>query len=557
MKWNYTRVLAALAASVILVTLLGAYALACSYVYLLPSLPSIESMRNVELQVPLRVYTRSGALIAQIGEQRRIPVTYEQIPELVKHAFLAAEDERFFEHHGIDYFGVARAVLIDAVSGHKTQGASTITMQAARNMFLNLDKTYRRKLQETFVTYRMEHEFTKPEIFVLYLNVIFFGQRAYGVAAAAEAFFGKSLDKLDVAQAATIAGVPKAPSSYNPIVNPQLATQRRAYVLRRMRELNFIDAATAESANKEPMQARAHAPLYDVEAPYVAEMARLELRQRFGPSAETAGYKVYTTIDGALQGAANRAVRVGLIEYDRRHGWRGPAGHVELPAHGEPDYEDLLDEYTAIGNLAPAVVTQLADREAHAYVKGLGAVQIDWDGLSWARRPGRNESLGPAPKDAAQVLARGDVVYVIADASGHAQLGQIPEAQSALVALEPDDGSIVALVGGFDYFTNKYNRVTQARRLPGSGFKPFLYSAALENGLTPASVLLDAPIVMEGNGAEDSWRPENSTKEFGGPTRLREALVRSRNMVSIRVLKTIGIPAATSYISRFGFDPKT
>src|SRR5579864_3671893 len=556
-KWNYFRVLVIVSGCVTLITLLGAYALACSYVYLLPSLPSIEAMRNVEMQVPLRVYTRSGALIAQIGEQRRIPVTYEQVPDLVKHAFIAAEDERFFEHHGIDYFGVVRAVLVDFLSGDKTQGASTITMQAARNMFLNLDKTYRRKLQETFVTYRMEHEFTKQEIFGLYLNVIFFGQRSYGVAAAAEAFFGKTLDKLDVAEAATIAGVPKAPSRFNPIVDAQAATQRRAYVLRRMRELGYIDAATAEAANKEPMQARAHAPLFDVEAPYVAEMARLELRQRFGPAAETAGYKVYTTIDGRLQTAANRAVRVGLIEYDRRHGWRGPAGHVDLPAHGEPDYDDLVDEYAGIGNLAPAVVTAVNDRTVKAYVKSLGPVEIEWDGLSWARKELRNETLGPAPKDASQVLARGDVVYVVADDKGHAQLGQIPEAQSALVALDPNDGSIVALVGGFDYFTNKYNRVTQARRLPGSGFKPFLYSSALEHGLTPATVLLDAPIVIEGSSREDEWRPENSERQFGGPTRLRDALVHSRNLVSIRVLKVIGIPTAIDYISRFGFDPKT
>jgi penicillin-binding protein 1A len=556
-KWNWFRVAALAAGSVMLVTLLGAYALACSYVYLAPSLPTVDAMRNVELQVPLRVYTRTGALIAQIGEQRRIPVTYEQIPELVKHAFLAAEDERFFEHHGIDYFGVVRAALIDVVSGDKTQGASTITMQAARNMFLNLDKTARRKLQETFVTYRMEHEFSKQEIFGLYLNVIFFGQRSYGVAAAAEAFFGKPLDKLDVAEAATIAGVPKAPSRYNPIVDPELATQRRAYVLRRMRELGYIDAATAEAANKEPMQARAHAPLFDVEAPYVAEMARLELRQRFGPSAETAGYKVYTTIDGRLQAAGNRAVRIGLIEYDRRHGWRGPAGHVELPAHGEPDYDDLVDEYASIGNLTPAIITAVADKSASAFVKGLGPVTVDWDGLSWARKAGANESVGPAPKNAAQIVARGDVVYVVADNAGHAQLGQIPGAQSALVALDPNDGSIVTLVGGFDYFTNKYNRVTQARRLTGSGFKPFLYSAALEHGFTPATVLLDAPIILEGSGVEDAWRPENFEREFGGPTRLRDALVHSRNLVSIRVLKAIGIPTAVDYVSRFGFDPKT
>jgi penicillin-binding protein 1A len=556
-KWNYFRALFILAGGVTLVTLLGAYAFACSYVYLVTSLPSTEAMRNVELQVPLRVYTRSGALIAQIGEQRRIPVSYDQIPDLLKHAFLAAEDERFFEHHGIDYFGVVRAVLIDFISGDKAQGASTITMQAARNMFLNLDKTYRRKLQETFVTYRMEHEFTKQEIFGLYLNVIFFGQRAYGVAAAAEAFFGKPLDKLDVAEAATIAGVPKAPSRYNPIVNPQLATQRRAYVLRRMRELGYIDAATADAANREPMHARAHAPLYDVEAPYVAEMARLELRQRFGASAETAGYKVYTTLDGRLQTAANRAVRIGLIEYDRRHGWRGPAGHVELPANGTPDYDDLVDEYASIGNLTPAVVTAVAERSVQAYAKGRGSVEIDWDGLSWARRAGPNETVGPPPKDAAQVVARGDVVYVVADESGHAQLAQVPEAQSALVALDPNDGSIVALVGGFDYFTNKYNRVTQARRLPGSGFKPFLYSAALDAGFTPASEFLNAPVVLEANGAEEAWRPENDARAFGGPTRLREALVHSLNLVSIRVLKAVGIQNAIDYTSRFGFDPRT
>jgi penicillin-binding protein 1A len=555
-KWNYFRALLILAGGVTLVTVLGAYAFACSYVYLVTSLPSTEAMRNVELQVPLRVYTRSGALIAQIGEQRRIPVSYDQIPDLVKHAFLAAEDERFFEHHGIDYFGVVRAVLIDFISGDKAQGASTITMQAARNMFLNLDKTYRRKLQETFVTYRMEHEFTKQEIFGLYLNVIFFGQRAYGVAAAAEAFFGKPLDKLDVAEAATIAGVPKAPSRYNPIVNPQLATQRRAYVLRRMRELGYIDAATADAANREPMHARAHAPLYDVEAPYVAEMARLELRQRFGASAETAGYKVYTTLDGRLQTAANRAVRIGLIEYDRRHGWRGPAGHVELPANGTPDYDDLVNEYASIGNLTPAVVTTVAERSVEAYAKGRGSVEIDWDGLSWARKAGPNESVGAAPKNAAQVVSRGDVVYVVADESGHAQLAQVPEAQSALVALDPNDGSIVALVGGFDYFTNKYNRVTQARRLPGSGFKPFLYSAALEAGFTPASEFLNAPIVLEGNGAEEAWRPENVERAFGGPTRLREALVHSLNLVSIRVLKALGIQNAIDYIGRFGFDPQ-
>ena len=557
MKWNYFRFPILAVGSVMLVTLLGAYALACAYVYLAPSLPSTQAMRSVEFQVPLRVYTRNGALIAQIGEQRRIPVTYDQIPDVVKHAFLAAEDDRFFEHHGIDYLGVVRAVLVDVISGEKTQGASTITMQAARNMFLNLDKTARRKLQETFVTYEMEHEFSKKEIFGLYLNVIFFGQRAYGVAAAAETFFGKTLDQLTVAEAATLAGIPKAPSRYNPIVNPQLAQGRRSYVLRRMRDLGYIDVPTAVAANQEPMQARAHAPLFDVEAPYIAEMARLQLRQLYGPAAEASGYKMYTTIDGRLQAAANRAVRIGLIEYDRRHGWRGPVGHADLAPNGKPEQLDgLVDEYASIGNLSPAVVVSIAAKNVRVYVKSRGFAQIDWDGLSWARKPGSNETLGPAPKSADDVVSRGDVVYVVANGSGHAQLAQVPEAQSALVALDPNDGGIAVLVGGFDYFTNKYNRVIQAKRLPGSGFKPFLYSAALENGFTPASVLLDAPFVLEGNGIETSWRPENSSRQFGGPTRLREALVRSRNLVSIRLLRELGTSYATDYIARFGFDPR-
>jgi penicillin-binding protein 1A len=507
--------------------------------------------------VPLRVYSRNGGLIAQIGEQRRIPSTYEQIPELVKHAFLAAEDDRFFEHHGIDYIGVVRAVLVDTISGHKTQGASTITMQTARNVFLNLDKSYRRKLQETFVTYEMEHEFTKQEILGLYLNVIFLGQRAYGVTAAAETYFGKSLDQLTVAEAATIAGIPKAPSQYNPITSPQLATGRRSYVLRRMVDVGFIDAATAEAANKEPMQARAHGPLFDVEAPYIAEMARLQVRQQFGIAAESAGYKVYTTIDGRLQAAANRAVRIGLIEYDRRHGFRGPVGHVNVAPEGRPEQLDSqVDEYSTVGILSPAIVVSVAEKTARVYVKTRGFAQIDWDGMSWARKAATGETLGAPPKTASDVVAKGDVVYVIANSQGVAQLGQVPEAQSALVSIDPEDGGVSALVGGFDYFTNKFNRVIQARRLPGSGFKPFLYSAALENGFTPASVLLDAPVVMEGDGIEASWRPENSHGDFSGPMRLREALVKSRNLVSIRLLRELGTPYAIDYVTRFGFDKR-
>ena len=556
-KWNAFRIVIAAAGSVMLVTLLGVYAYICSYVYLAPSLPTALAMRNVEMNVPLRVYTRSGALIAQIGEQHRIPVTYDQIPDLVKHAFLAAEDERFFEHHGIDYLGVVRAVVVDLISGDKTQGASTITMQAARNVFLTLDKTVRRKLQETFVTYEMEHELSKQEIFNLYLNDIFFGQRAYGVAAAAETFFGKTLDQLTVAEAATIAGLPKAPSKYNPIANPQLAVGRRTYVLNRMHTLGYIDDATATAAQNEPLQARAHAPLFDVEAPYIAEMARLDVRQRFGPNAESAGYKVYTTVDGRLQEDANRALRIGLIEYDRRHGYRGPLGHADVATNSNPkQLDDLVGEYVSVGNLEPAVVVSVAPKTVRVYAKARGFAQIDWDGMSWARKPGNNETVGPTPKSADEIVKRGDVVYVVADNAGHAQLAQVPEAQSALVAMDPEDGSVAALVGGFDYFTNKYNRATQAKRLPGSGFKPFLYSAAMDNGFTPASTLLDAPFVLEGQGIESSWRPENHGGRFGGPTRLREALAKSRNLVTIRLLRELGTPYAIDYVTRFGFDKR-
>ena len=536
-----------------LLTLFAAYALACSFVYIAPSLPSVETMRKVEMQVPLRVFTASGELIAQIGEQRRIPVTYEQIPQLVREAFLAAEDDQFFRHSGVDYLGILRAVFVDLITGEMSQGASTITQQAARNVFLTFDKTWRRKLAELFVTWRMEREFSKQEILELYLNVIFFGQRAYGVAAASETFFGKSLDELTISEVATLAGIPQAPSRYNPITNPEFAQARRGYVLSRMRKLGFIDDNGYATARSEPVRARAHAPLFAVDAPYVAEMARLDVRTRFGAAAESAGYKVYTTIDGRLQAAANRAVRIGLIEYDRRHSWRGPAGHADITDRKKDEqFNSLLDEYSGVGILVPAVVVSLTEKSAHVYVKSRGFAQIAWDGLVWARK----EDAAGAPKSASEVVAPGDVVYVVTDGKGNAQLAQLPEAQSALVALDPNDGGVVALVGGFDYFSNKYNRVTQMKRLPGSGFKPFLYSAALENGFTPASVLPDAPIVLEGDGQETSWRPKNSGGQFGGPTRLREALYRSRNLVSIRVLRAMGTGPSIDYITRFGFSKR-
>jgi penicillin-binding protein 1A len=557
-KWKQVRIPAAVLGGVMLITLLGMYVYACSYVYLQPSLPTSVQMRNVALKVPLRIYTSTGDLIAQIGEQQRTPVRYDQIPPLVRDAFLAAEDHRFFQESGISFIGIARSAIVDLIAGRKVQGGSTITQQAARNVFLTLDKTWRRKLQETFVTFEMDHEFTKQEIFQLYLNVIFFGQRSYGVAAAAQTYFGKSLDQLTVAETATLAGMPQAPSLYNPIIHPHLAEARRAYVLQRMLDLGYIDATTAQTANHTPIDARAHAPHVDVSAPYVAEMVRRQMEQWYGPAAETAGYRVYTTVDGRLQALANRAVQLGLMEYDRQQGWRGPIGRTVLGAEVTPaQLAQLVDEYTPIGILSPAVVVKVGPQDAGVYVRSRGFATIDWNGLSWARKSLGEDALGPTPKATADVLARGDVVYVVADKEGHAQLAQVPQAQSAFVALNPNDGAIAALVGGFDYFTNKFDRAIQAERLPGSGFKPFFYSAALENGFTPASTILNAPVVVGGNGLEATWRPENDTRSFSGPVRLRVALAHSLNLVSIRLLRDLGLPYVSQYVGRFGFDPKS
>jgi penicillin-binding protein 1A len=534
----------------------SAYALLASYIYLAPSLPTVDAMRSGSVPVPLRIFTRSGELIAQIGEKRRVPVAYDDVPVLVREAFVAAEDQRFFTHHGFDYSGVLRAAVVDLTSGDFTQGASTITMQAARNMFLSFDKTIRRKLQEIFLTYRIEHEFSKEQILITYLNVIFLGQRSYGVAAAAETYFGKPLDQLSVAEAATLAGIPQAPSRFNPITNPKAAQVRRHYVLTQMQKLNYIDAGTAQRAAQEPVEARDHGIQYDVEAPYVAEMARAEIVSRYGDDAVNQGYRVYTTIDGRLQTAANRAVRIGLIEYDRRRGYRGPLKQLTLDERSAPAKLDAaLSDIPEIGGLHPALVVSVAPMAARVYIRSMGFAQIEWDGLSWAHKRISDTRVGASPKHADEVVQRGDVVYVVTDGRGAAALAQLPEAQGALVALDPNDGAVAALVGGFDYFDNKFNRVTQARRQPGSGFKPFLYSAALENGFTPSTIIMDAPIVYDDSGQEKIWRPENNEKSFSGPTRLREALVHSRNLVTVRVVRQLGIETAIDYASKFGFKP--
>ena len=572
MKFSFQKLALWAGAALAGLALVVATLISGAYVFVQPSLPSVEAMRQIELQVPLRVYSRDGKLIAQIGEQRRIPVTYDEVPEMVRQAFIAAEDDQFFQHSGFDYPGIARSLLVNVVPGRRLQGASTITQQTARNLFLTQDRTWRRKVQEMFLTYRIEREFSKQEILGLYLNVISFGKRTYGVAAAADYYFGKDLGELTLAEAATLARVPQAPSRYNPISNPEAAAERRRYVLRRMREIGLIDEAAEQRAIAEKVRAREHAQSFDVEAPYLAEMARLELVKRLGAAAQNEGFKIYTTIDPRMQSAANRAVRTGLIDYDRRHGWRGGVERVTLQeTDAEDTLEDLLVGRPSSDPLLPAVVIQVGPKAARVYVRGKGYADIEWEGLSWAR-PKIGARTGAAPKAASEIVARGDLVYVTLTAtkatgkegatdaappSLNARLAQMPEAASALVALKPDDGAILALVGGFDYFdakSGKFNRATQAQRQPGSGFKPFLYSAALENGFTAASLILDAPFVIDDSSMEEAWRPENSSGEFYGPTRLREALVKSRNLVSIRLLQAVGMSPAMAWAERFGFE---
>lgn len=528
-----------------------------AYQYLRPALPDVSAIKDIRLQVPLRVYTRDGKLVAQFGEQRRIPLDYEAIPPQMINALVSAEDDRFFSHGGIDYPGLARAVFRHLSTGRRGEGGSTITMQLTRGIFLSPEKSYRRKALEIFTTLRLERELSKEEIITLYLNKMFLGQRAYGIGAAAEVYFGKTVDQLTLPEIALIAGTFRLPSRDNPVANAEFARQRRAYVLRRMREKEYITRDEYEIAVNAPVESRLHGPAVQVEAPYVAEMARADMYARFGADAYTAGYEVITTLDSRLQSAAVRAVRGALLEYDGRHGYRGPAGHTELTRDAtEQEWAGVLAEYSTRAGLEPALVISVAEQSAVAYSRSGERINLPWSGLSWARKPLENGAVGPALKRAAEVVSIGDVIYIAQEVAGNWRMVQIPEAQGAFVALDPLDGGITALSGGFDYFASNFNRAVQAQRQPGSAFKPFLYSAALEQGFTPASIINDAPLVIEDATLEGDWRPQNSTREFRGPMRLREALVRSRNLVSIRVMNTLGAAYATQFIERFGFPPQ-
>ncbi|MCX7052986.1 MAG: penicillin-binding protein 1A [Proteobacteria bacterium] len=558
-----TRIVGVLLATTLSVLVLVCMGFAGAYQYLAAEIPDAASLRDVKTQLPLRVYTRDGKLLAQIGEQRRIPVAFDEIPPVVIDAFLAAEDARFYEHPGVDWQSLVRALVANVSAGSVREGGGTITMQLARNTVLTSEKTLRRKLKEVFLAMRLEREFSKQEILTLYLNRIFLGQRAYGIGAASEVYFDKSVHDLTVAEAALIAGLPRSPSLDNPVASVERARDRRAYVLRRMLELGRIDQAQHDAAMDEPISSRLHGPIIELDAPYVAEMVRAEMVRQHGTDALTAGYQVYTTLDSRLQQAANAATWRTILEYERRHGYRGPLERIDPTQLGDAaTLNQVFKRNPRRGSLWPAVVTAVADRSAELILRNGSALTLDWDGLSWARPviDPLKDALGPYPKTAGQVLAAGDVVYVEPLPESRYRLGQVPAVSGALVALDPNDGAIVSLVGGFDFGSSKYNRVVQAQRQPGSAFKPFLYSAALERGFTPATLVNDAPIVLPGGGGaegDEEWRPQNITRKFYGPTPMREGLVRSRNLVSIRLLRGAGIGFALKHIAQFGFGPQS
>ena len=522
---------------------LGVLALGILYWLVSPRLPNVQELRNVALQVPLTVYSSDGLLIAQFGETRRYPVKIAKVPLPVKQAFIAIEDARFYQHQGLDYRGISRAVwLLATTSNTRVPGGSTITQQVAKNFYLSSEYSYSRKFMEMLLALKMERELGKDEILELYLNKIFFGNRAYGVVAAAEYYFGKPLDQLTLAEAAALAATPKYPSSGNPIINPSRNIARRNYVLQRMREVGFITSTQEVTAQAEPSRASAHEPKVELDAPYLAEMVRRTMSDRYGAESETSGFRVFTTVRSADQVAAAKAVRDGLVEYDRRHGWRGVEAHFDLAA-GESDaaIRLRLRPFLFIAGMPVAVVTSTGGGEATLLLIAGDPVVLDAQSSKWT---------GRTP---ASLLKRGDVVRVSAGAKpGQFELTQAPKAEAALVSLQPEDGALRALVGGLSFSRSKFNRATQAQRQPGSSFKPFLYSAAMERGYTPASIVLDAPVMFR-DRIGHVWRPQNDNGKFSGPMRMREALVQSRNLVSVRLLDAIGVDFARKYITQFGF----
>nr|WP_315492310.1 penicillin-binding protein 1A [uncultured Pseudomonas sp.] len=522
-----------------------------AYLYLSPGLPSVEALRSIQLQIPLRVYSSDEKLIAEFGEMRRTPIRFADIPPNFINALLSAEDDNFANHYGVDPSSLVRAATQLVKSGHIQSGGSTITMQVAKNFFLTSERSFSRKATEILLALQIERQLTKDEILELYVNKIYLGNRAYGIEAASQVYYGKSIRDASLAQMAMIAGLPKAPSRFNPLANPARSKERRDWILGRMYKLGKIDQSAYESAVAEPLNASYHVPTPEVSAPYIAEMARAEMVGRYGSDAYTEGFRVTTTIPSNLQEVANHAVHEGLIAYDQRHGYRGPESR--LPGKTLSAWTVELGKQRSISGLDPAIVTQVKKDGVQVLTRS-GEEHVAWDSMKWARPFLNTNSMGPMPKQPSDVAQVGDLIRVQRQKDDSLKFSQVPVAQGALVSLDPQNGAIRALVGGFAFEQSNYNRATQAKRQPGSSFKPFVYSAALDNGYTAASLVNDAPIVFVDEYLDKVWRPKNDTNTFLGPIRVREALYKSRNLVSIRLLQAMGVGKTIDYMTRFGFN---
>ncbi|MEZ8225805.1 penicillin-binding protein 1A [Vibrio splendidus] len=548
------------------------------YYYVKPELPDVATLRDVKLQTPMQVFSQDGKLISQFGEKRRNPVTYDEIPRHLVEALIATEDSRFYEHPGIDPIGITRAALVVAMSGSAKQGASTITQQLARNFFLSNEKKIMRKIKEIFIAIHIEQLLSKEEIMELYVNKIFLGHRSYGFGAAARVYFGKDLPELTLSEIATLAGMPKAPSTMNPIYSIERATHRRNVVLRRMLDEKYITQAEFDEARSETLISKYHGAEIELSAPYVAEVARAWMVERYGEAAYTSGMKVYTTVDSRLQKAANQAAIKNLLGYDERHGYRGAEKVLWQTAQSAWDQEQIvkhLKSQPTYGDLVPAVVTAVDSKSAQVWVKNQGEGTIEWQGMNWARKFLTDNRQGPAPSQAKEILAVGEQVWVRHEAitgdevseepteeSAEAKsetpvewrLSQVPNANTAFVAMNPNNGAVLSMVGGFNFVHNKFNRATQSIRQVGSGIKPFIYSAAIDKGLTLASLINDAPINQWDKSQGTAWRPKNSPPTYVGPTRLRIGLAQSKNVMAVRVLREVGLDDTRNYLTRFGFD---
>ena len=523
-----------------------------AFLYLSPSLPSVDALRSVELQIPLRVFSSDGKLIAEFGEMRRSPIKFAEIPPHFIQALLSAEDDNFENHYGVDPSSLMRAASQLVRSGHIQTGGSTITMQVAKNYFLTSERSFSRKITEILLALQIERQLTKDEILELYVNKIYLGNRAYGIEAAAQVYYGKSIRDVSLAQMAMIAGLPKAPSRFNPLANPVRSKERRDWILGRMFRLGKIDEARYKTAISEPLNASYHVPTPEVSAPWIAEMARAEMVGRYGSEAYTQGFNVTTTVPSNLQEDANQAISAGLIAYDQRHGYRGP--EARLPGKTQRDWTQELTRQRPLNGLEPAIVTKVDKTGIVVLTRDDKQEPVAWDSMKWARPFMNTNSVGRMPAQPADVAQVGDLIRVQRQDDDTLKFSQVPTVQSALVSLDPRSGAIRALVGGFSFEQSNYNRAMQAKRQPGSSFKPFIYSAALDSGYTPASLVNDAPIVFVDESVDKVWRPKNDTNTFLGPIRLREALYKSRNLVSIRVLQSMGVDTTIDYISKFGFN---